>query len=529
MPPVHAGPPIPSPPGGGCLPFASLVPSEARPETTKVAGVLLRAGYVIVRVDNGRTTWRCGRALTSYPVPVPKSAIPPLASELNQYESTPQAAVLRPHEPSLPGTTGARKPIVASAFDSGSQTDSHSGTEGRPALPSATLPTPPTEVPALPLPPITVPAGSMPAHQLQDLSQDIPLPEARALAERLLPERVVDRTGWARDIVGALDTLRLPSTTEYLCATMAVIGQESGFQVDPAVPGLPKKAWVEIEKRRAKYSIPKALLDAAVALRSPTGRTYKERIDTVRTERELSAIYEDFVLRVPLGERLFGHLNPVRTLGSMQISIDFIATHARQNPDAVPKDSNLRAIGFSRRGSIYFGAAHLLDYVAPYDEPIYRFADYNAGRYASRNAALQYVIARLSGIHLALDGVLLLDDKHGNVTGDTLRASVSIGPLLGLDQAQIVRDLRLSRKADLEQSEFYQRVYKLADEHAGKPLPRAMLPQIKLAGPKIQRNYLTTSWFAQRVTTRYRACLARSGAETIEARKQADKTFMAGW
>jgi len=369
----------------------------------------------------------------------------------------------------------------------------------------------------------------MPAPPIENLTHDITLPEARELAERLLPDRITNRTAWATDIVGALDTLQLPSTPDYLCATMAVIGQESGFQVDPAVPGLPQKARDEIEKRRVKYNIPKVLLDAALAMSSPTGRTYKERIDKVRTERELSAIYEDFILRVPLGERLFGHLNPVRTLGAMQISIDFITTHVRQNPDAVPKDSNLRAIGFSRRGSIYFGAAHLLDYAAPYDEPIYRFADYNAGRYASRNAALQNAITRLSGIRLALDGVLLLHDDHGNVTGDTLRASVSLGPLLGLNQAQIVRDLQLNRSADLEQSEFYRRAYKLADEHAGKPLPRAMLPQIKLTGPKIQRNYLTTTWFAQRVATRYRACLARSGAETLEARKQADKTFMAGW
>ncbi|HVX05326.1 MAG TPA: DUF1615 domain-containing protein [Rhodanobacteraceae bacterium] len=328
--------------------------------------------------------------------------------------------------------------------------------------------------------------------------------QIRAGIVRRMPTNVPDRDGWAADIQTAFSMQRIDPNPESICAVLAVIAQESGYQADPAVPNLPRIAREEIDRRAAAHHIPEFVVDAALKIRSPDGRSHSERLRHAHTERELSRIYEDLIASVPLGKRLFADFNPVQTGGPMQVNIAFAEANAGDYP--YPVASSIRDEVFTRRGGVYFGIMRLLDYPTPYTRKVYRFADYNAGRYSSRNAAFQNAVSIVTGIPLARDGDLLTPGAPFDQPGETERALRTLSHALGMDARALRKALERSDRLDFDDTPLYSRIYALAAARAGKPLPRAMIPTIQLDSPKITRK-LTTAWFAERVDDRYQRCM----------------------
>ena len=322
---------------------------------------------------------------------------------------------------------------------------------------------------------------------------------------RRIPATVDDRTGWAADIQTAFAAQDIDPMAENICAVLAVVAQESGYKADPPVANLPAIARREIERRAAEVHVPGFMVGAALKVRSTDGRSYEQRLRTVRTERELSELYEELVGRVPLGERLFDGYNPVQTGGPMQVSIPFAEAHAGDYP--YPFDGSIRDEVFTRRGGLYFGIAHLLGYATPYTRKVHRFADFNAGWYASRNAAFQNAVAVATGRSLALDGDLLAPGAPLERPGETERAVQALTNELAMSDAAIRDALQRGDRLDFNDSALFRQVFAIAESRAGKPLPRAMIPGITLDSPKITRE-LTTAWFATRVDDRYRRCMA---------------------
>ena len=332
--------------------------------------------------------------------------------------------------------------------------------------------------------------------------------QVQARIGRLMPAGVADRAAWAADIQVAFSSQGFVPDASNLCTVLAVLAQESGFHVNPVVPGLGRIAREEIDRRAKAHHIPAFVVDAALWLKSPDGRRYGQRIASARTERQLSAAFQDFIGMVPLGRHLFGDLNPVHTAGPMQVSVAFAEAHARGYP--YPVKGSIRNEVFSRRGGVYFGTMHLLGYPADYPSPLYRFADFNAGWYASRNAAFQHAVNVAAGASLALDGDLLpAGEGPGDPPGATERAVRALSSRLGMDDRAIHRALAKGDQADFSETKLYRRVFALADGMARKPLPRAVLPGIRLHSPKITRK-LTTAWYARRVDARWQRCMARA-------------------
>ncbi|WP_300452362.1 DUF1615 domain-containing protein [Accumulibacter sp.] len=404
---------------------------------------------------------------------------------------------------------------VASGCATDGSYESRPAPRPRPVSPSSlpeVTPTPPRDLSPSALPP--------PASVAVPVTPPFPRPssgerDGRAMLNRLLPTSIGDRQGWMTDILAAFAALQIPTLAENLCAAIAVIEQESGFRADPEVPGLSRIVWQEIDRRREGYAIPKAVLELALLKTSPDGRSYRARIDALRSEKQMNALYEDMISELPAGRTLLGGYNPVRTGGPMQVSVEFAEEQARSRPyPYAPRDS-IRHEVFARRGGVYFGIAFLLDYPTTYSQMLYRFADFNAGRYSSRNAAFQNALVLLSGRQLALDGDLLRykGGVPASEASDTQRAIQLLRPRLKLSEPEILRDLKLEKSLAFEQTPLYQRIYALADALSGERRVRELLPRIDLKSPKISRR-LTTEWFARRVDGRYRSCLARSRPES---------------
>jgi hypothetical protein len=331
--------------------------------------------------------------------------------------------------------------------------------------------------------------------------------DAKTLIEQSLPRSASDKAGWTADMYSAFTVLTVAPTRENICAVVAVIEQESGFQVDPVIPGLGAIARKEIDSRASRAHVPLVLVSGVLQLKSSDGRTYGERIDAARTEKDLSDAYEDLIGAVPLGQTLFADRNPIRTRGPMQVNVAFAEQFSAAAPYPYPVRSSIADELFTRRGSVYFGIAHLLDYRAPYDQFLYRFADFNAGQYASRNAAFQSALSIASGIPLVADGALLPHGSDMNSPGATELALRTLASPLKMSPGAIHSALLDGRTKGFEATLLYQRVFALADQRSGFKQPRAMVPRIKLAGPKIKRS-LTTDWYAHRVDDRFKRCLA---------------------
>ena len=341
------------------------------------------------------------------------------------------------------------------------------------------------------------------------------------------PPGVVDAQGWAIDLLDVLRTQFLPASRENVCSAIAIIAQESGFVADPAVAGL---GALGEKTLRAKFDRIPILGRLAIHFLETTpsaGDSYLARIRAARTERDLDMTYRTMVddagkrsslsLLVQSGmlNQMIEDRNDINTIGSMQVSVRFALAKSQERrwlPMTLADVYAVRDDLYTRHGGMYYGVMQLLGYDSGYNRKIYRFADYNAGRYASRNASFQNMISVLTNVKLAHDGDLLLYNKDRQAM---VKLSSSEEVLRGLikqygleiDDKKLRADLTKEKTAEFPATQTYLMVRDLFARNTKKQIAFAEVPTIELIGPKI-RHHMTTQNFADSVDKRYQKCVA---------------------
>ena len=348
------------------------------------------------------------------------------------------------------------------------------------------------------------------------------------------PDGVADPGGWAKDLLAAFSDAGLVPDATRVCGVIAVLQQESGFQADPPVANLGVLVRTRLNEEAERYgplgpaAMGRLLADRATGDR----RTFDERIRRLRTERELDLLFRDMleaerrehpamVATANLLDTLFRgrrleDLNPVTTAGSMQVSVRWSIEYARGRgwPD---DEETVRDALYTRAGGLRFGVPRLWGYPLTDTDVLYRFADYNAGQYAARNAAVQRALAQLTGVRLAVDGDLLAYGPDGRPTAED---SETLGAFRvfrerfvpTFPEGRLRGDLEKGKEQAFEETPSYLALRRVYREQFGSPLPTATLPELELKSPKLRRGYSTAA-YARNVLRHHRACLQRLRGE----------------
>ena len=351
---------------------------------------------------------------------------------------------------------------------------------------------------------------------------------------KVIPARVNDRESWSQDIFDIMQELSIPKTKQNVCSIVAVVDQESNFVADPTVPGLGEKAVKEVQDRLTEKFTDKlgetiggtvaGYFEEVLKTQPSPEDNYLSQMHRVKTERQLDELYREIfdymsqhyhVSALTGAAKLVGQdvgekMNPITTLGSMQVHIGYAKAHKRQGGSI----AELRTDLYSQYGGLYYGIHRLMMYPADYDKAIYRFADYNSGMYSSRNAAFQSMLNDLTAADLSLDGDLLLYNKDGSVRSAKSESERELTSVFAQNNVlvtprQIRSDLKKEKEKDFEDTATYRAVTKLYEEKSGKKAFYAMMPQVVISGPKLSRDY-NTNWFASRVNGRYDTCMKRA-------------------
>lgn len=352
--------------------------------------------------------------------------------------------------------------------------------------------------------------------------------QVTALIKAAEPQRP-DPKSWAIDMLDVLKQHGLAQSKENVCSIIAVVDQESGFVANPAVPNLGKLSEKAVINKLNQIPILGGQAEKFLNTFPDPKKSFMARIRSTRTERDLDLAYRDliselskrykfdFLIKNSLARNLIEGQNEIDTIGSMQVAVSFAVQYEREQRQgkalSLEEIYQVRDKLYTRKGGLFYGALLLLGYETGYDRKIYRFADFNAGRYASRNAAFQMLISELTAQKLMLDGDLLIYSSSGSITNTLSQTENALRLLnlkysLNLTEKKIRSDLMLEKSQNFSDTQTYKLVRELYQKHTKRKPVYAIIPTITLNSEKTSR-ILTTERFAINVNQRYQTCMKR--------------------
>jgi hypothetical protein len=321
---------------------------------------------------------------------------------------------------------------------------------------------------------------------------------------------------------------------DFLVLVVSTIQQESGVHADPPLAERNLEALFDrrVEQIAGENPIAAGLISMATLDGELRG---KLRQDTtrgrVRTERDLARYFDadlrpwlrDYVSRTYLlPDSLAAKAearwltDPVRTIGPMQVNAvkayqnakargeDFASPAAMRSALLDPDTALERGIGegvalLLKSYRVYRGR------LEPHDAVYFAGADYNAGEFSCRNAAIQAMLARITGRTLALDGDLLSYQQNAPAEPPSHTELAVRAALPALTPAQIRKDLLLEKEPGFSDTPVSHGICAAYEAVTSQPCLAARIPSGAVnpsAGLKFRRAY-TPENYARGLAARY--------------------------
>lgn len=316
---------------------------------------------------------------------------------------------------------------------------------------------------------------------------------------------------WTESIYTAMTNNRIPPTPQNIAVSITLMQRESSFREDPSIPDTRLMYARYREKLERKIdalpSIFSPFRSQILGVVTSYEARYKADFLACKTESQVETLMTrvftdldaDPTLQTLFATPFIGsqlkdywkqetqsYRNPIQTYGAMQVNLDRARVILQEKGMTFANDAALKRYLYTRDGNLNVGFSLVGDGIREYLDSgrgaiDHVFADYNAGPYACRNAAVQTSLNQLMGSHLDPDGDLLSYDKDGRPLATPSNTELQMRALrdrfhLGLTDAEIRRDLLKDKTDGFERTQLANLLETTYRTRLGTPPPKALIP-----------------------------------------------------